>query len=113
AVKLRRVRGDSVSDDRGLEALVEGAPRCVFDADLRDRAGDQHGVDTVGNEQVGQPGAMEPVVAVLVDLSLPMQRRELIDHPRAVTLTIDVAVCAHEAWPAAAHGRRDDWRPLP
>src|SRR5439155_75425 len=70
AVELGRVRRNGVGHDRSLEALVEGAARRVLDADLRDSAGDEHRVDVAGVQQVGQARAMEPVVAVLVDLVL-------------------------------------------
>src|SRR5207253_2530941 len=97
----RRVRRDRVRDDSGLKALMESAPGCVLDADLSDGTGDEDGVHGVRDQKIGQPSAMEPVVAVLVDLGLTGMRRELIDHGHAVALALDVAIATHVSGPAA------------
>ena len=106
-MKVGCVRGDGVGDDRGLEALVKSASRGVLDANLRDGSRDENGVDVMCDQQVSEPCAMESVVTVLVDLSLLGPRRQLVDDGHAIALPLDVAICAHEARPAAAHGRRN------
>src|SRR6266849_131667 len=108
AMKVRRVGGHGICDDRGLEALMKGAPSRVLDANLRDRAGNEDRIDAMCDEHIGEPRAMKSVVTVLVDLALSLPRRQLIDDGHAIALALDIAVGAHEARPAAAHRRRDD-----
>src|SRR5437899_10606375 len=112
-MKVRRIGGDGVGDDSGLESLMKSTARGVLDTNLRDRTGDENRIDVMCDEQVGEPCAVKSVVTVLVDLSLSLTWRQLIDDGHAITLPLDVAIGAHEARPAATDGRRDGGRPLP
>jgi len=86
---------------------------CVLDANLRHRPGDQHRVHVVRLQEIGEPGAMESVVAELLDLMLVLAWGKLVDDGGALALAFDVAVCPLDARPAAASRRRDHRRPLP